>query len=229
MATNGTKAASPASNTTKEHTGRLLLYTAVALTILTCSLAFIAWGQDNSWQLFGISTYQLFPVFGLLAFSIMWSQYVIEGVKNYLDQPHAIDRYFSVTGWLVLFAILLHPGLLIAQRYHDGYGLPPGSYVTYVAPMQRWIVILGSVSLLMFLAFELKRFYRDKPWWQYILFLNDVAIVAIFYHGLRLGQDIGHHWFQIVWYLYGLVLVPVFAYRYVRKYQQRQARLSART
>jgi hypothetical protein len=215
------KIAAPKPSSTVTQTGRYLLYAAVALTLFTCALALMAWGQDNQWQLIGISTYQLFPIFGLLAFSIMWSQYVMEGVKNYLNEPHATDRYFNVTGWLVLFCILLHPGLLIAQRYHDGYGLPPGSYESYVAPMQRWIVILGSVSLLMFLAFELKRFYRDKSWWKYVLLLNDIAIVAIFYHGLRLGQDIGHHWFQIVWYLYGVVLVPVFIYRYGRKLKLR--------
>lgn len=203
-------------------TGRKLQYAAVSLTVMTCVLAFIAWGQNNDWQLLGISTYQLFPIFGLLAFSIMWSQYVMEGIKNYLKQNEILDGYFNVTGWFVLGAILLHPGLLIAQRFHDGYGLPPGSYETYVAPMQRWIVILGSLSLLMFLAFELKRFYRHKSWWKYILLLNDIAIVAIFYHGLRLGQDIGHHWFRIIWYIYGLVLVPVLTYRYVHKYKNHQ-------
>jgi hypothetical protein len=212
-------------STTKSRAGYYLLLAAAALTTFTCALAFVAWGQDNSWQLVGISTYQLFPIFGLLAFSIMWSQYVMEGIKNYLGQPQALDRYFNATGWLVLVAILLHPGLLIAQRFHDGYGLPPGSYESYVAPMQRWIVILGSLSLLMFLAFELKHFYRDKPWWKYVLFLNDIAILAIFYHGLRLGTDIGHHWFQIVWYLYGFVLVPVFIYRYWRKFKLRKLNL----
>jgi hypothetical protein len=214
-----TKAPTAESSPKPSKTARFLFYAAIALTAFACTLAFIAWGQDNSWQLVGLSTYQLFPIFGLLAFSIMWSQYVMEGLKNYLGEPDALDRYFNVTGWMVLFAILLHPGLLIAQRYHDGYGLPPGSYVTYVAPMQRWIVILGSASLLMFLVFELKRFHRDKSWWKYVLFLNDVAIVAIFYHGLRLGQDIGHNWYQVVWYLYGIILVPVLVYRYRRKFK----------
>lgn len=223
--------ASPANQagSTELKTSSFLLFSAIGLIVFTCLLAFIAWGQDNGWQLVNISTYQLFPLFGLLAFSIMWSQYVMEGIKNYLGQPNVLDSYFNVTGWMVLGAILLHPGLLIAQRFHDGYGLPPGSYESYVAPMQRWLVILGSVSLLMFLAFELKHFYRDKPWWKYVVFLNDLAIVAIFYHGLRLGQDIGHHWFQVVWYLYGVVLVPVFIYRYGRKLKLRNDARADRT
>jgi hypothetical protein len=89
------KIAAPKPSSTVTQTGRYLLYAAVALTLFTCALALMAWGQDNQWQLIGISTYQLFPIFGLLAFSIMWSQYVMEGVKNYLNEPHATDRYFN--------------------------------------------------------------------------------------------------------------------------------------
>lgn len=208
------------STTQNSKTGETyLLYAAIVLTVFTCGLAFVAWSQDNGWQLLGLPTYQLFPIFGLLAFSIMWSQYVIAAVKDYLGLSNAIKRYFEVTSWFVLFAILLHPGLLVAQRYHDGYGLPPGSYESYVAPMQRWIVILGLASWLMFLAYEFKYFFGEKPWWKYIVLLNDVAIVAIFYHGLRLGQDIGHHWFRIIWYLYGIVLVSVLIYKYVHKFK----------
>jgi hypothetical protein len=123
---------------------------------------------------------------------------------------------------VILTAILLHPGLLIAQRYRDGYGLPPGSYESYVAPMQKWIVILGSLSLLMFLAYELKRWYGQKTWWKYIVALNDVAILAIFYHGLQLGQDLGHTWYRGVWYFYGLTLVAVLLYKYWHAWQSRE-------
>jgi hypothetical protein len=152
----------------------------------------------------------------------MWSQYVIEAVKNLLHHESAIGSFFKHTSLLVLILILLHPGLLVAQRFHDGYGLPPGSYKSYVAPAQAWITMLGSLSLLMFLAFEFKRFFGDRPWWKYIIVLNDLAILAIFYHGLRLGQDIGHSWYRGLWYVYGVVLVMVLGYKYYRKLQTRR-------
>jgi hypothetical protein len=195
----------------------------VGLTVFTCLLAFIAWGQDNAWHFAGLSLYQVFPIFGLLAFSIMWSQYIIEAANNYLDYGEALRSYFTYTGYFVLLAILLHPGLLIAQRYRDGYGLPPGSYETYVAPMQKWLTLLGTVSLLMFLAFELKRWFKKKSWWKYIILLNDIAIVAIFYHGLRLGQDTSGDWFQKVWYMYGVLLAGALTYKYYFKYTRWQA------
>jgi hypothetical protein len=197
-------------------TERQLLILATCLTVVTCLLAFVAWGNDVSWQLGHLSIYRIFPIFGLLAFSIMWSQYVISAIKHYVGKPEALKSYFDSTGWLVLAAILLHPGLLIAQRFHDGYGLPPGSYESYVAPMQRWIVILGSLSLLLFLTYELKHWYREKSWWKYIDALSDIAIVAIFYHGLKLGQDLHASWYQDLWYFYGIVLILALGYKYYR-------------
>lgn len=191
-----------------------LLALAIGLTSLTSLLAIFVWGHMYGWQLGNLSPYQLFPLFGLLAFSIMWSQYMIEAVKNYRGQEGALSQYFHVTGWLVLIAILLHPGILIAARFQDGYGLPPGSYLRYVAPMQEWLVLLGSMSLFIFLVFELKRWFRQKSWWRYVLILNDIAIVAIFYHGLRLGQNLQAGWYQIIWYIYGLMLLAALAYKY---------------
>lgn len=198
-----------------------LLITAICLTVLTCLLAFVAWASDNQWHFTHLSLYQVFPIFGLLAFSIMWSQYMIAAIKDIFGLSSSLIRsYFDRTSFLVLLAILLHPGILIAQRYKDGYGLPPGSYESYVAPMQKWIVILGSVSLLMFLAYELKHWYGEKSWWKYIVLLNDVAILAIFYHGLRLGQDLQGQWYQTVWYVYGLCLLAALTYKYYRKFSR---------
>ncbi len=187
---------------------------ASALTVLVAAIAVFVCGTSNRWQLTHLSIYQIFPLLGLLAFSIMWSQYIAEAAKNALGLPGAIQRYFQVTGWLVLGAILLHPGMLIVQRYRDGYGLPPRSYESYVAPMNAWLTILGSASLLIFLAFEFKRMFGTKPWWHYITSLSDVAMVAIFYHGLRLGTQLQQGWFQAVWLFYGLTLLMALGYKY---------------
>lgn len=201
-------------------TNSFFLVGAVMLTTVTTALAFIVWGRSNQWQLLQLSWYQLFPLLGLLAFSIMWSQYMVEAAQNLTHRPDAVTRYFKITSWLVLLAIVLHPGLLIVQRYKDGYGLPPHSYETYVAPMKAWLTILGSASLLMFLAFEFKRFFGKYSWWKFVLILNDIAIVAIFYHGLRLGTQLQQGWFQYVWYFYGITLLAALSYKYYLKLRQ---------
>ena len=196
-------------------TSRRLLMAALLLTSTTCLLALLNWAQDYHWQFDHMTFYQLFPVLGLLAFSIMWSQYVIEAAMHYWFRDNVLSPYFQRSSWAVLGLIVLHPGLLIVQRYRDGFGLPPGSYESYVAPMVRWVTILGTASMLLFLAFELRRFFGQKTWWKYVIALNDVAIVAISYHGLRLGKDLGHGWYRAVWFGYIVILLGALTYKYI--------------
>lgn len=207
--------------------GYSLYLIAIVLTVITCGLAIVNWGNDLHWQFSSLSTYRLFPLLGLLAFSIMWSQYVMEAVKNASGKAQAIKKYSNRTSLLVLALIVLHPGLLIAQRYKDGYGLPPGSYESYVAPGLGWITLLGTFSFFMFLAFEFRRRFGQKSWWKYVLVLNDIAILAIFYHGLRLGRDLATgNWYHVLWFFYGTILLVVLGYKYYQKFRARQQPLA---
>jgi hypothetical protein len=198
-------------------TETVLLLAATGLTTAVALIAILVWGNSYQWQLAALSPYLIFPLLGLLAFSIMWAQSVVNAVSLWLDRPGTLGRYYQTTGWIVLFAIVLHPGILIIQRYRDGYGLPPHSYESFVAPMNAWLTLLGSASLLLFLAYEFRRWFGNRPWWRYVLWLNDAAMLAIFYHGLRLGVQLQYGWFQKVWYFYGLTLVLAIVYKYIHR------------
>lgn len=188
------------------------------LSLIVSMVAFIVWGSDYNWKIASINSYQLFPLFGLLAFSLMWSHYVAGTVRQLLGlEKQVLADYFKSTSLLVLILICLHPGLLIYQRFRDGYGLPPGSYKTYVAPTMSWVVMLGAVSLLVFLAYELHRFFANRPWWKYVQAASDLAMLAILYHGLRLGTQLQMGWFKYVWIFYGVSLVVVLARKYMNR------------
>ena len=123
----------------------------------------------------------------------------------------------------MLVVILLHPGILIYQRFRDGFGLPPKSYYTYVAPGTGWLTILSSVCLLAFLAFEFRRIFAGRPWWNYLLAASDVAMLGIFYHGLRLGGQLQSGWFRGLWFFYGATLVLFIGYKYVSPFLRRSS------
>jgi hypothetical protein len=178
------------------------------LTAAALLAAFIAWGQGFSWQFAHLSTYQIFPVFGLVAFSTMWAQYIIRAIKEPLDLHSAgLSNYFHFTSWLVVIAILLHPGLLSWQLWRDGLGLPPGSELAYVGPMLHAAVVIGMTCFFIFLAFELRVIFAKYSWWRYAAYIQDAAIVAIFYHALRLGTQTKFGWFQKLWWFYGISLI----------------------
>src|SRR5947208_1391016 len=129
------------------------------LSLIVVSLAVFVWGQSLHWKIIGISNYNLFPVFGLVAFSLMWTHYMTIVLKIVFKVKMSVFKsYFLITGYVVFMALLLHPGLLIWQLWRDGLGLPPGSYENrYVAPGLGWVTILGTVSLFTFLTYELRR------------------------------------------------------------------------
>lgn len=193
----------------------LLLYMPWVLTSAVSVLALYVWGSSLEWQFSGLSVYQLFPVLGLLAFSIMWSHYMAGAMKKTFLEGADLQRYFDWTGYVVLVAIVLHPGLLAYQRFRDGFGLPPGSETGYVGQGMAWIVVLGMVSLLVFLAFELHRWYKDRSWWKYVVAAGDLAMIAIFYHGLELGTQTHIRWFRDVWWFYGVTLIAEIIFKYI--------------
>lgn len=191
----------------------------VAWTISTsvAAIAFIAWASQMNWKFNSLSTYSLFPLLGLLAFSLMWSHYIVSVIRRKLGfKKESLQNYVEITSLIVLLLILLHPGLLIWQLWRDGFGLPPGSYLeNYVAPGLKWVVVLGTLSLVAFLAYELRRWFSEKSWWRYVSYVGDVAMLGIFYHGLRLGSTLQSGWYNTVWMLYGITLVGALIYIHV--------------
>ena len=190
-----------------------------SISLLTCAVAVIVWGHDYRWQLFPIHNYLLFPLLGLLAFSLMWAHYVAGAIREAwsLDRK-VLVRYFETTSLAVLLLICLHPSLLIYQRFRDGYGLPPGSYESYVAPGLGWITLLGTASLVIFLAYEFRRWFGRKPWWHFVTEAGDLAMLAIIYHALRLGGELQTGWFRYLWWFYGVIRVIILIQKYKKRY-----------
>lgn len=177
--------------------------------------AIVVWGDSIGWRLSALSAYSIFPLLGLLAFSLMWSQYALGAIKKNWLPGLSLKDYYRRTGNVVLIAIVLHPGILIYQRVRDGFGLPPGSYESYVAPSLAWLTLLGSACLLIFLAYELGRWLSRYSWWRFMGYLVDLAMLGIFYHGLRLGTQTHVGWYRIIWWFYGLSLAAILLQKYL--------------
>jgi hypothetical protein len=197
---------------------RALVLFAWLLSAVVVVLAIFAWGQGVNWPITQIPLYALFPVFGLLAFSLMWTHYIVAAIRDYVGvDKSVVATYFETTSWAVLIAICLHPGILIWQLWKDGLGLPLGSVYTYVGPNLKIAVTFGLMSLLVFLAYEFRRKFSKKSWWKFVQYACDIAMLAIVYHSLKLGGNVQHGWFHFVWIFYAVSLVMSLIYIYTRK------------
>lgn len=190
------------------------------LTSLVVILGITAWTGTVSLPL---SIGDIFPLLGILAFSLMWTHYTSGTLRRWFKQsPDTLKTYFNATALVVLVLILLHPGLFYLQLYLDGFGIPPQSYLdAYPDAVARFALFLGTMSLIVFLAFELKRKFGESSWWKYVEYTQIVAMFAIFYHALTLGGDLMGGWFRAVWFAYGILLIASLVYNYW--YDRRQS------
>jgi hypothetical protein len=177
--------------------------------------------QGLSGPITSIGSNDIFPLFGILAFSLMWVHYAIYFLERFV-KFELRGAYLPTTRFLVLFTLIMHPGLLAWQRLHQGLGFPPDSLLSYVDNgLQAWVV-LGMAAWLSFLAFELHWWYRDRTWFKYVGYATDAGMIAIVFHALGLGGEVQTGWFQFVWYFYAISLVAFITEAYVRPNHQSQ-------
>ncbi|MBC7764687.1 hypothetical protein H7Y29_03140 [Microbacteriaceae bacterium] len=189
------------------------------LGVTVTVVAILVWVSVRLNNSSDVTVYTVFPLLGLVGFSLMWTHYIHGATKRYAAlKDHGKDIYWYVSSGIVLACLLLHPLLLSFALWRDGLGLPPFSYMTAYESMS-FAIILGSLSLSIFLAFELHRWFSDRSWWRYVDALQFVAMLAIFVHALSLGGELNVVWFKALWWLYGVTLVVayVYSYRYDRK------------
>lgn len=188
------------------------------LGIGVLAVAFAAWSEV---RLTGreLTAYDFFPVLGLSAFGLMWTHFVTGTLRRIYDLPSStLKMYFKVTSWIVLALILLHPGIFVVKLALDGFGLPPFSYLqVYQDTLLRISLLFGTLSLLAFLAYELRRKYRKASWWKYVEYANVAAMFAILYHGFMLGQELSLSWLRVVWLFYTVTLAATVIYNEIYK------------
>jgi hypothetical protein len=187
-----------------------IMLIAWGLSTLAVLLAVVSWQQYLVVPLGQSTIYDIFPVFGLVAFSIMWSHYAVGALVRWYDiSREKVDSFYRWTAYVVLAAILLHPGLLEWQFWRDsGELLPYG----YVAPSLRLYIVLAQVALVAFLAYESHRWFKERSWWHWVERASDVAMFLILIHAYKLGLSLLPGWFRYVWFFYGVTLIIAIGY-----------------
>lgn len=180
------------------------------LSLATVAISVLVWIPSGG----SLEPYDLFPLFGLVAFGLMWAHYVSGALRTWqhVDED-ALRRHFQITSGAVLFCILVHPFLIELQLYLDGFGIPPSSFLqVYPGTVDRLALLAGATALVCFLAFELHRYFAERSWWKYVEWANIAAMVLILWHGFVLGGELRTPWFQLVWATYAVTFALSVAY-----------------
>ena len=170
-----------------------------------------------SWSKIGTdisNPYRLFPLLGLIGFVTMWGHYIVWALREWSGAEAAkTEMYSKVTHLVVLVSILLHPALLIFKLNADGLGVPPESYKAYVGDALVGFVFLGTVCLIAFLAFELKKYIKQYATvWKVVMVANHLAMLGIVVHAIKLGNSVKQAPLKYIWPVYGVSLLAVYLY-----------------
>jgi hypothetical protein len=182
------------------------------LGFFALALPLVAWGQARSWHI-SLSSYAVFPLLGMWAWMVMWTHYAYGGLRLVYPSLERNTLYSKLSGWVVLGCILAHPGLLAIQQWQSVQELPPTSFINYVGQSMQPFVFFGTVSLIIFLAFDILRTKRHKSGkvkssWRWVSLLQIMAMILIFVHAIKLGQHLQTDWMQLVWVACGCLLIP---------------------
>lgn len=183
------------------------------LVLFVLTIDFIAWKSIYGNELH-LSILAFFPLLGLMAWTLMWTHYVMSARDIHYSKDLSSKNYWLVTRILVLGLILLHPLLLAWNQWNVSGQLPPFSFYSYVATSLKVYVIFGSLSLLIFLSFELFNHLKKHEWikknYKWIEVSQILAMILIFVHAVQLGTTMSQKWYLVFWIILGLTLIPCF-------------------
>lgn len=163
---------------------------------------------------FGSASRRLFPLVGLYAFTLVWSQVVLGSGMNLWRKVYPkIEGYHRKQGVFTLLFAITHPTLLLI-------GVGPTAYFTrtYVAPELMLFVWFGYVQLFLLILTALAALLRKKiAWlrarWRVIHVLNYLVFILVWFHSWFLGSDVQPTNLKYLWWFFGATAIVTTCYR----------------
>jgi hypothetical protein len=139
----------------------------------------------------------LFPIFGLLAFGLLWLHVVGAAFEPWLKKYINFNNFIESTSTLILINMILHP-LLVLYLADWNIGLI----------LSSWYVRLGLVGLGLLLTYDVGRWLNNHDFfikhWNKILFISTLGFLLIFIHSIKVGSDLQSGTLRVVWIFYGV-------------------------
>lgn len=187
----------------KRYTAITLIWAAVAYPLLTVIFA-------RTWALDETLLYNLFPIFGVMAFTILWL-HVISGVfERDLRKLINFDLYVRRTAWIVFVSIIMHPLLALFSFDFDLWGI--------IDVYGTWPIRLAVTGWLLLITYDIARLLHKKEFfrrhWRKILFISTIGIILAFFHSIWIGSDLQSGPLRFLWIFYGVTAILATIYNF---------------
>lgn len=163
----------------------------------------VPWGDSSL-------TASLFPLFGFIAFTLLWLHAISGVFEEWLRKQFNFDSFVYWTSWVIFISIILHPLLLlILVKFNVGAILAASS--------NPWI-LTGITGLTLLLTYDvgkaLKKYEFFVRNWNKILIISNIGFIFIFFHSLNIGQDLQSGFMRGLWIFYGVTAILAIIYTY---------------
>ena len=155
--------------------------------------------------------FELFPVFGLIAFSTMWLHVVGGAIRPSLEKHIDFQKFVTYSSVVVFVSIILHPALLL-------FGLGPNNLATlftYGNPIYLW---LGIVAWFVLVGYDVSKKFKTREFfanhWETVRLVATLGFFLTLFHSLGLGRNLQDGPLRWVWIFYGVTALVAAAYTY---------------
>jgi len=176
------------------------------------------WGDSFAWDLSRLNLYLLFPLLGMLAFSIMWTQVVVGTFKEKFEN---VNKFFSRTGVAVFLLFFFHPVLAAVAQFKSVGLLPLQSFFDLVGPAQKKFLIIGMIAFTIFVLYEIvlrvAALRKVQKLNKFFEIFSEFGIILVFIHSINLGSHLQAGFLKYVWWFYGVSAILMIGWKYFGK------------
>jgi len=151
----------------------------------------------------------LFPIFGIIAFFLLWIHSMCGVFEEWLRPRMNFDAFIHWTSLVILVSIILHPLLLLILIKFDLQTLLSAS------PLP---ISLGLVGFLLLITYDIGKALRHRAFfarhWNKILIISTVGFILTFFHSLVLGSHLQTGWQRKLWIFFGITAILATIYTY---------------
>lgn len=180
----------------------------ILCAILAVGIPVFYYINNVSWANSSLASH--FPLFGLIAFTLLWLHAISGVFEEWLRAQFDFDSFVHWTSWVIFISIILHPLLLLILVGFDIKAI-------LVATSNPWI-LAGISGLLLLLTYDIGRALMKynffEKHWNKILIISNIGFIFIFFHSLNIGQTLQGGFMRGLWIFYGVTAIAAITYTY---------------
>lgn len=174
------------------------------LTPLAYRAQHVSWTTGAGW------IQNIFPMFGLLAFSLLWLHALSGAFEPWLKKHINFDAFVKHTAGLIFISIMLHPLLLLIDMRFNLQDI-----FFYYGNLAIWLGITGWLLLITYdITKPFKKYALVEKHWNSVLIISNIGFIVIFFHALKTGSDLQSGFLRYLFLFYGITAIACLLYTY---------------